>query len=84
MRLLLEQIGMKDGLLDRTEPFHVELLVQLGQLDRAREMLARLEAKARAFPRPWIEVGTATRAGDRDRRRRRRRSRDRGPALRST
>jgi DNA-binding CsgD family transcriptional regulator len=57
MRLLLEQIGMKDGLLDRTEPVHVELLVGLGQLDRAREMLARLEAKARAFPRPWIEVG---------------------------
>jgi DNA-binding CsgD family transcriptional regulator len=57
MRLLLEQIGMKDGLLDRTEPFHVELLVQLGQLDRARELLGRLEAKARAFPRPWVEVG---------------------------
>jgi DNA-binding NarL/FixJ family response regulator len=57
MRSLLDQIGMKDGLLDRTEPFHVELLVGLGQLDRAREMLARLEAKARAFPRPWIDVG---------------------------
>jgi DNA-binding CsgD family transcriptional regulator len=57
MRSLLGQIGMKDGLLDRTEPFHIELLVGLGQLDRAREMLARLEAKARAFPRPWIEVG---------------------------
>ena len=57
MRLLLEQIGMKDGLLDRSEPFHVELLVRLGQLDRAREMLARLEAKADAFPRPWVEVG---------------------------
>jgi tetratricopeptide (TPR) repeat protein len=56
MRSLLEQIGMKDGLLDRTEPFHVELLVRLGHLDRAREMLERLEAKGRAFPRPWIEV----------------------------
>ena len=54
---LFEQIGMKDGLLDRTEPFHVELLVGLDQLGRAREILARLEAKARAFPRPWIEVG---------------------------
>jgi DNA-binding CsgD family transcriptional regulator len=57
MRSLLEQIGMKDGLLDRTEPTHAELLVQLGQIDRARDMLARLEAKARAFPSPWIEVG---------------------------
>ncbi len=57
MRLLLDQIGMKDGLLDRTEPFHVELLVQLGQLERARELLGRLEAKARAYPRPWVELG---------------------------
>jgi hypothetical protein len=29
MRLLLEQIGIKDGLLDRTEPFHVEILTAL-------------------------------------------------------
>jgi len=56
MRLLLEQIGMKDGLLDRTEPIHAELLVQLGQIDRAREVVVRLEDRGRAFPRPWIDV----------------------------
>jgi DNA-binding CsgD family transcriptional regulator len=56
MRRLLDQIGISDGLLDRTEPFHAELLVQLGQLDRARQALARLEHRGRTFPRPWIEV----------------------------
>jgi ATP/maltotriose-dependent transcriptional regulator MalT len=56
MRRLLDQIGISDGLLDRTEPFHAELLVQLGDLDRAREALARLEHRGRTFPRTWIDV----------------------------
>ena len=56
MRQLLDQIGIRDGLLDRTEPFHAELLVQLGHLDRAREALARLEDRGRTFPRRWIDV----------------------------
>jgi DNA-binding CsgD family transcriptional regulator len=56
MRRLLDQIGIRDGLLDRTEPFHAELLVQLGHLDRAREALVRLEHRGRTFPRTWIDV----------------------------
>jgi DNA-binding CsgD family transcriptional regulator len=56
MRRLLDQIGIRDGLLDRTEPFHAELLVELGDLDRAREALARLEHRGRTFPRTWIDV----------------------------
>jgi DNA-binding CsgD family transcriptional regulator len=56
MRQLLDQIGIKDGLLDRTEPFHAELLVELGHLDRARAALARLEHRGRTFPRTWIDV----------------------------
>jgi len=56
MGRLLDQIGISDGLLDRTEPFHAELLVQLGHLDRAREALARLEHRGRTFPRTWIDV----------------------------
>ncbi len=56
MRRLFDQIGMRDGLLDRTEPFHAELLVELGHLDRAREALARLEHRGRTFPRTWIDV----------------------------
>lgn len=56
MRRLHDQIGIRDGLLDRTEPFHAELLVELGRLDRAREALARLEHRGRTFPRTWIDV----------------------------
>jgi DNA-binding CsgD family transcriptional regulator len=56
MRQLFEGIGIKDGLLDRTEPFHVESLVALGELDRARETLARLEERGRTFARLWIDV----------------------------
>ena len=56
MRKLLDQIGIKDGLLDRTEPFHVDLLVQRGDIDRARETLARLEQRGRTFPRIWIDA----------------------------
>jgi len=56
MRRLLDQIGIKDGLLDRTEPFHAELLVELGDLGRAREALDRLEHRGRTFPRTWIDV----------------------------
>ena len=56
MQELYDQIGIKDGLLDRTEPCHVESLVQLGEVDRARETLARLEQRGRAFPRTWIDA----------------------------
>ena len=65
MRRLLDQIGIRDGLLDRTEPFHAELLVELGHLDRAREALARLEHRGRTFPRTWIDVTLPRDAGDR-------------------
>ena len=55
MRQLLDEMGIKDGLLDRTEPCHIESLVQLGEVDRARETLARLEQRGRTFPRIWID-----------------------------
>jgi DNA-binding CsgD family transcriptional regulator len=56
MRQLFDQIGIRDGLLDRTEPFHAELLAELGHLDRARGALAQLEHRGRTFPRTWIDV----------------------------
>ena len=56
MRDLLDGIGIKEGLLERTEPFHVESLISLGELDRAREVLARLEERGRTIPRAWIDV----------------------------
>jgi DNA-binding CsgD family transcriptional regulator/DNA polymerase III delta prime subunit len=56
MRELLDGIGIREGLLDRTEPFHVASLVAMGKPDRAREMLVRLEERGRTIPRLWIDV----------------------------
>jgi DNA-binding NarL/FixJ family response regulator len=54
MREHAESVGAKDVFLDRSEPFHVEALLALGEHDRAREALARLEQRGRAVPRLWI------------------------------
>jgi DNA-binding CsgD family transcriptional regulator len=56
MRHQMETIAMKELAPDRSEPFHVESLVALGERDRAREALARLEHRGRSFPRLWISV----------------------------
>lgn len=57
MHELLDSVGVRDMLADRSEPIHVESLVALGELERAREELARLEERGRIFPRLWITVG---------------------------
>ena len=54
MRELIESIGAKEAPLDRSEPFHIEALLALGELDRAQDVLQRLEERGRAFPRLWI------------------------------
>ncbi len=56
MRALTEPRGLKEVLLDRSEPFHVEALCALGELDRAGEVLARLEWRDRTLPRPWTST----------------------------
>jgi DNA-binding NarL/FixJ family response regulator len=56
MREQMEKISMKELAPDRSEPFHVESLVALGERDRACEALARLEERGRSFPRLWIDV----------------------------
>ena len=40
----------------RSEAFHIESLLALGQLEPAQEVLARLEARGRSFARLWITV----------------------------
>lgn len=45
-----------DVLFDRSEPFHVEALLSLGELGQARTVLARLERRGRTLPRRWIDV----------------------------
>ena len=56
MRERVESMGTVEVLGVRSEPIHVESLVALGRLDRARQVLAGLEARGRAFPRLWISV----------------------------
>jgi DNA-binding NarL/FixJ family response regulator len=56
MRERMDTIAVKELPPDRSEPFHVESLVALGERDRAREALARLEERGRSFPRRWIST----------------------------
>jgi DNA-binding NarL/FixJ family response regulator len=56
MHRLHDAIGFKEGLHDRSEPHHIESLLELGQFERARETLARLEWRGRTLPRLWIDV----------------------------
>jgi DNA-binding CsgD family transcriptional regulator len=51
-----EDAGIRDLVPDRGEPLHIESLVALGQVERARGALARLEERGRVFPRLWIEA----------------------------
>ncbi len=56
MRALADLVGAVDVLFDRSEPFHIEALLALGEIDRARATLERLEQRGRRLPRPWISV----------------------------
>lgn len=57
MRERADSVGARDFLPDRSEPFHIESLLALDELDRACEVLERLEERGRTFPRLWISVG---------------------------
>jgi len=56
MRDRIESMGAVEIPGIRSEPFHVESLLALGQVERARAILDRLEARGRSFPRPWITI----------------------------
>ena len=56
MHQLAGYVGASDILFDRSEAFHVEVLLALGEPDRARLTLQRLERRQRTLPRPWIAV----------------------------
>jgi DNA-binding CsgD family transcriptional regulator len=51
-----DSIGVVDALLDRSEPFHIESLLALDQIERAQGALGRLEKRGRALPRLWIDA----------------------------
>ena len=54
LHTLRESMGVKQLLLDRSEPFHIESLLALGEVDRAKQILADLEWRGRTLPRLWI------------------------------
>jgi DNA-binding NarL/FixJ family response regulator len=51
-----EDAGVRDLAPDRSEPLHIESLVALGEIERAKGALARLEERGHVFPRLWIDV----------------------------
>ncbi len=50
---LIESMGMREPADYRFHGDHIEVIVALGQLERAAELLERLEARGRILPRPW-------------------------------
>ena len=56
MHVHAEAVGARDILMDRSEAFHVEALLALGDVDGARGVLDRLERRGRVLPRPWIDM----------------------------
>ena len=44
---------MREPAFFRFHPDHVEAVIALGELDRAENLVGRLEARGQVFPRPW-------------------------------
>ncbi|MBM2822659.1 MAG: ATPase,transcriptional regulator, luxR family [Thermoleophilia bacterium] len=50
---LIESTGMREPADYRFHGDHIEVVIALGQLERAAELLERLEARGLILPRPW-------------------------------
>ena len=51
---IVDAQGQREPARYRFQPDHVEVVVEVGDLARAGELLAQLEQRAAVFPRPWI------------------------------
>ena len=51
---IVDAQGQREPARYRFQPDHVEAVVELGDVTRARAMLETLEQRAAVFPRPWI------------------------------
>ena len=55
---LIDRMGVRDPVRMRFHPDLVEAVIGRGDLERAETLIARLDERARAFPRPWILATT--------------------------
>jgi DNA-binding CsgD family transcriptional regulator len=56
---IVDSLGQREPARFRFQPDHIEAVVELGDLGRARAMLEALERRAEVFPRPWILATSA-------------------------
>ena len=60
---ILERLGQCEPVRFRFHPDQAEVAIGLGDFDRAEALIARLDERGRAFPRPWILATTARARG---------------------
>ena len=56
---IVDSLGQREPARFRFQPDHLEAVVELGDLGRARAMLEALEKRTEVFPRPWILATSA-------------------------
>lgn len=56
---LVDEMGQVEPVRTRFHPDQAEAAIAVGDLGRAENLIARLDERARAFPRPWILATTA-------------------------
>ncbi|HEY7025281.1 MAG TPA: AAA family ATPase [Candidatus Limnocylindrales bacterium] len=60
---LVDRMGLREPVRMRFHPDLAEAVIARGDLDRAQMVIARLDERARAFPRPWLLATTARARG---------------------
>jgi DNA-binding CsgD family transcriptional regulator len=60
---MVERIGLAEPARFRFHGDHIEAVIALAELERARELLVRLQRRASVAPRPWISVVCARSEG---------------------
>jgi DNA-binding CsgD family transcriptional regulator/predicted negative regulator of RcsB-dependent stress response len=59
----LASVHTREPAADRVHADYAEALIAIGDLDRAEEVIIRMEARAHALPRPWILAVSARSRG---------------------
>lgn len=56
---IVDSLGQREPARFRFQPDHLEAVIEVGDLRRARAMLEALDSRAAVFPRPWILATSA-------------------------